>query len=81
MSDTFNTPNAIAKTLILKSQQLKLWCPTGEIINQIEIKSEENQLDNIKILKAISRNTKRLKLQVFTKAKKSVESAIGQHVA
>ena len=76
--DAPNAPNATAKTPTLEGQQLELWSPAGEITNQIEVESEENQLDNAGILRATSGNARRLKSRVLTRAEKSAESVMRQ---
>ncbi len=79
--DALNAPNATAKTPTPEGQQLELWSPAGEITNQIDVESEENQLDNAGILKATSGNERRLKSRVLTMAEKSAESAMRQLAA
>lgn len=76
MCDAPNAPNATANTPTREGQQPELWSPAGEITNQIEVKSEENQLDNVEIHRATSSNARRLTLRVFTKAQTSAKSAM-----
>lgn len=69
MCDTPNALQATVKTAILREQELELWSLTGEIINQIGVELEENQLKNVGVFRATNGNvTKRLKLQVLTRA-------------
>lgn len=71
-----NTPNATAKTLTPKGQDIELWSPVEKITNQIEVELDENRLNNAGILKVISGHAKRLKSRVLTRAKKSVEAVM-----
>ncbi len=74
-------PNATAKTPTPEGQQLELWSPAREITNQIEVESEENQLDNAGTLRANSGNARRFKSRVLTWAEKSAEATMRQFAA
>lgn len=77
--DAPNAPNATATRATPRGQELDLWSPAGEIVHKIEVESEENQLDNMRVLRASSGNaTKRLKSRALTSTKKSAEAIMRQ---
>lgn len=78
-NDAHNIRNTTRIIITPLGQELKLQSLAKEITYEIELELEENQLNNMWVLKVSNCNTtKQLKLLIFTRVGKSAETAMTQ---